>query len=96
MLHVLLVSLLALGQAATAPPQPTTIKGATPYVYKTVGAVELRLHVFSPAGLGAVERRPAIVFFFGGGWAQGTVEQFVPQAWHLAGRGMVAIAPPAR
>src|SRR5690606_36825431 len=33
----------------------------------------------------------AIVFFFGGAWTMGTVEQFVPQATHLAARGMVAI-----
>ena len=34
---------------------------------------------------------PAIVFFFGGGWSQGTVTQFTPQAKHFAERGMVAI-----
>ena len=36
-------------------------------------------------------KRPAIVFFFGGGWTRGTVEQLVPQSQHLAERGMVAI-----
>jgi len=30
------------------------------------------------------------VFFFGGGWTGGKIEQFEPQATHLAGRGMVA------
>ena len=31
------------------------------------------------------------MFFFGGGWVQGTVTQFTPQAQHFAERGMVAI-----
>ena len=31
------------------------------------------------------------MFFFGGGWTQGLVTQFAPQARHLAERGMVAI-----
>jgi acetyl esterase/lipase len=31
------------------------------------------------------------VFFFGGGWISGTVEQFVPQSKHLAERGMIAV-----
>jgi acetyl esterase/lipase len=34
--------------------------------------------------------RPAIVFFFGGAWTNGNVEQFVPQSQYLAQRGMVA------
>jgi len=35
------------------------------------------------------DKRPAIVFFFGGGWANGTLEQFRPQAEYFAKRGMV-------
>src|SRR5262249_55498712 len=35
-------------------------------------------------------KRPAIVFFFGGGWTNGSPNQFLPQAEYLAGRGMVA------
>ena len=31
------------------------------------------------------------MFFFGGGWTNGSITQFVPQATHLAQRGMVAI-----
>jgi acetyl esterase/lipase len=59
--------------------------------YKTAGGVPLTLRVFQPSGGGPPER-PAIVFFFGGGWRQGTVEQFVPQCRHLASGGMVALA----
>ena len=40
-------------------------------VYKTVGDVELKMDLFEPEGLKATDRRPAIVFFFGGGWSGG-------------------------
>lgn len=60
-------------------------------VYKRIGDVELRLHVFEPADLRAGQPRPAIVFFFGGGWINGTPTQFYPQCAHLSARGMVAL-----
>lgn len=60
--------------------------------YKTVGDVELTLHVFNPPGHEAKDKRPAIVFFFGGGWNGGSPDQFYPQSEYLASRGMVAIS----
>ena len=60
------------------------------FVYKKTPQAELLIHVSYPPGWKASDRRPAIVFFFGGGWIGGTVEQFAPQAAYLAGRGMVA------
>jgi acetyl esterase len=78
-------------QTGNAASQPLTIEGAVSRVYKTIDSVELRLHIFSPPDRGATQRRPAIVFFFGGGWRNGTVSQLVPQAQHLTERGMVAI-----
>lgn len=45
------------------------IKPDRDLVYKTVGDVKLKLHVFDPAGLHTADARPAIVFFFGGGWS---------------------------
>jgi acetyl esterase len=75
---------------APVPPQPPSIAGAATHVYKSVGGVDLRLHVFHPPDRPA-EKQPAVVFFFGGGWNHGSVEQFVPQSKHLAGRGLSAI-----
>ncbi|HVJ87249.1 MAG TPA: alpha/beta hydrolase, partial [Caulifigura sp.] len=67
------------------------LKDARSYVYKKVGGAELKLYVFQPAeGVGAAPR-PAIVFFFGGGWMNGSPTQFVNQSKYLASRGMVAI-----
>jgi len=60
--------------------------------YKRVGDTELRLHVFKPAGWRATDRRPAIVFFHGGGWVQGTPVQMARQSAYLATRGMVALS----
>lgn len=65
----------------------TTSKVVT---YKTVGDKELKIHLHFPPNWKSGDRRPAIIFFFGGGWNSGTVGQFEFQADYLAGRGMVA------
>ncbi len=59
-------------------------------VYKKTPQGELSIHLSYPPGWKASDSRPAIVFFFGGGWNSGTVKQFASQADYLAGRGMVA------
>jgi acetyl esterase len=61
-------------------------------VYKKVGETELKLFVFKPEGHQASDQRPAVVFFFGGGWTGGSPGQFYPHCEYLASRGMVAIA----
>lgn len=73
-------------RAADGDPQPTR-----QIVYKQVGDVTLKLHVFEPEGHKAADHRPAIVFFFGGGWNGGSPGQFYPHSAHLASKGMVAI-----
>ncbi len=60
--------------------------------YKKVGEVELKLHVFNPEGHKASDSRPAIIFFFGGGWNGGSPSQFYRQCEYLAGKGMVAMS----
>lgn len=60
--------------------------------YKQTEEGDLHLHVFKPEGHTAEDRRPAIVFFFGGGWRNGSPKQFYPHCDYLASRGMVAIA----
>lgn len=62
-------------------------------IYKKVGDVNLILKVFSPenADKDLNKKYPAIVFFFGGGWQNGSVTQFEPQAKYFALRGMVSI-----
>jgi acetyl esterase len=60
------------------------------FVYKKTKHADLELVVHYPSGWKDSDKRPAIVFFFGGGWTGGKIEQFEPQASHLARRGMVA------
>ena len=61
-------------------------------VYKTIGEVELNLRVYQPEDWMPDDRRPAVVFFFGGGWRGGSPDQFHPHCEHLAKKGMVAMA----
>lgn len=72
--------------SAIASPQPDNI-----VQYKVVDGVKLKLHIFNPQEDPATEKRPAMVFFFGGGWNGGKISQFYPQSEYLASRGMVAI-----
>lgn len=65
--------------------------------YKTVtdkkgNSSDLKLHFFFPANHYPGRKRPAIVFFFGGGWNGGSPDQFYPHCDYLASRGMVAIS----
>lgn len=69
---------------------PPKLDGAVAFTYKTVGDVKMKLWVFMPEGHDASDKRPAIVFFFGGGWNGGSPEQFERHARYLASRGMVA------
>lgn len=67
--------------------------------YRQVGETKLELHVFGPgevktetAAQAAARARPAVLFFFGGGWRHGTPIQFYPECAQLAERGYVAIS----
>lgn len=56
----------------------------------------LVIDIYFPRRLASGERRPAAVFFHGGGWSAGTREQFAPQARQLAELGMVCLCPEYR
>ena len=60
------------------------------FTYKKAKQADLEVVMHYPPGWKETDKRPAIVFFFGGGWTNGTIKQFEPQANHLASRGMVA------
>lgn len=71
---------------------PPTFEGATVETYKEVSGAKLNVWIFQPeekAAPGA--KRPAILFFFGGGWSAGSPAQFEQQCRHFASRGIVAI-----
>lgn len=69
-------------------PWPAFVKSE---VYKSVGSTHLTLDIYEYPKSGGNSVRPAIVFFFGGGWSTGSRDQFELQARYFASRGMVAI-----
>ena len=72
------------------PPKLTTIAiKSDVQLYRKTPQGELFLHVYYPPDWKASDKRPAIVFFFGGGWKNGAYTQFVPQSEYFASRGLV-------
>jgi acetyl esterase/lipase len=83
--------------AASAPEvTPTTLPGAETFVYRAGQPEPMRLFVFKPKGWRANDHRPALVFFFGGGWTKGTPERAASYAKWAATLGLVGIAPDYR
>ena len=79
-------------QPSKKPPAPrlTEVPCVTKEIdFKKTPQGILKLHIFSPADMRPADKRPAIVFFFGGGWKSGSFTQFVPQAEYFASRGLV-------
>jgi len=74
-------------ETGKSPPQST--QRVEKYIYKQTPQGELAMYVHFPEDWTANDKRPAIVFFFGGGWRVGSVKEFTPQAEYLARRGMV-------
>lgn len=85
-----LIAAPALAQRPAYPPKFD--ESVKEHVYKTASDVDLKLYVFEPAGHTPSDKRPAVVFFFGGGWTGGSPAQFEPQCRYLASRGVVGIA----
>jgi len=68
---------------------PPTFEDARVETYRKIDSTELKLWIFGESDPKA--KKPAIVFFFGGGWNSGSPDQFESQARHFAKRGMIAI-----
>jgi len=85
------IILILFGTAFAKPKYPPELPDAREMVYKTVGETKLKLWIFEPEGHKRSDGRPAVIFFFGGGWRSGTPGQFEMQCKYLASRGMVAM-----
>lgn len=68
-----------------------TLPGFDSEVYKVVNGVELKVFFKYPPDRKSQESYPAIVFFYGGGWARRNIDHFRPHAEHFSRRGMVAV-----
>jgi len=93
MKHTLTVfASLLLGFAVTLTSHAAEIAPDRSVTYKSVNDIKLQMDVFEPAGLKASDHRPAIVFFFGGGWSGGSTKQFYQHARAMADQGIVAFS----
>ena len=70
---------------------PPKIEDATKVTYKVIDGTSLNLWIFKPNKVKTSDSKPAILFFFGGGWNKGTPAQFIKHCEYLAARGMIAI-----
>ncbi len=52
----------------------------------------LKLDLFFPDNHEANQKRPCVVFFFGGGWSGGDTKQFHGYSKYFASRGLVAVS----
>src|ERR1035438_1861118 len=60
------------------------------FTFKKTKQADLAIHVHFPPDWKKEDKWPAIVFWFGGAFRFGSVNQFEKQAAYLASRGMVA------
>jgi acetyl esterase/lipase len=91
--NILTFSLFLFSVSATQGKVASPIEGAEHLAYKEASGSNLILNVFYPEGHDPKkDKRPAIVFFFGGGWSGGNPAQFEPHCEYLSSRGMVAMS----
>ncbi|HEY6166536.1 MAG TPA: hypothetical protein VI454_00760, partial [Verrucomicrobiae bacterium] len=64
-------------------------RGYKEFAYKQTAEGELRIYFKMPEGWSENDKRPVMVFFFGGGWSGGSPFACVREAEHFAKRGVV-------
>lgn len=60
--------------------------------YKITSSRSLNLHIFNPPDQFKEEKKPCLLYFFGGGWQVGTPLQFYREASYFSTKGIVAIS----
>jgi acetyl esterase/lipase len=77
------------GGVDTGQGRPADIPLGTPYIYKKLPDRDLHIYAVLPDGWTALDKRPTLVFFHGGGWIRGAPAVMNDQAAHFAAKGMV-------
>jgi acetyl esterase len=77
--------------------RPPKYDGARVVRYKTardgLGAQRnLYLHVFTPPGWTAADRRPVAMFFHDGGWVSGDASRTLPECRYFVSRGLITVS----
>ena len=57
--------------------------------YKQNDSTQLFMEIYHPVVIDTSIKSPAIVFYFGGGWNSGSINQFKPHANYFSKRGLV-------
>lgn len=82
--------------AVAREPTPRGLPGSSTFVYRSIEPESLRIHVFFPSGWTPGDRRPALLYFFSGGWIGGSPAKFADWGKWAAGIGLVGIIPDYR
>lgn len=69
--------------------QITFAQNSTEETYKIIGKDSLKMDIYLSDQ--QKKNKPAIVFFFGGGWVSGSRDQFRPHAIHFSKKGFVTV-----
>jgi acetyl esterase len=75
---------------------PESLPGAETFIFRPAEPQPVRLHVFKPKEWQESDRRPAFIWFYGGGFVRGTPLQSAGWARRAASLGLVGIAPDYR
>ena len=74
-------------------PNQTILSNSENYTFKETSSIDLKVFVFKPDNWKASGNNPAIVFYFGGGWNNRHITQFVAYAQYYASKGYVCFIP---
>lgn len=69
------------------------LKSCENYIYKETSNLDLKIYIFKPSDWDSSQKKPAIVFYFGGGWNSRHITQFVAYAKYYASKGFVCFIP---
>lgn len=70
-------------------PNEKVLERTENHVFKETSSIDLEIYVFKPDGWNSGQKRPAIVFYFGGGWNTRNITQFVAFAEYYTSKGFV-------
>ena len=93
-MNYLILSLLVFfSSLVNANPNQVILDNKENYTFKETSIIDLKIFVFKPDNWKASGKNPAIVFYFGGGWNNRHITQFVAYAQYYASRGYVCFIP---
>ena len=90
-MRIFILLILLAGATLAAPQYPPELPGTEVESYKKASGVQLKIWIYYPDVHQPSDKKPAVVFFFGGGWKSGSPAQFHHQCRYLASRGIVAM-----